>query len=80
MAFKSLETVLQPDPRFVGLCVVENGIARQMTLADHHAGLADIQLNLAVPVEVSTAFDRARNTIICKRGNTPTFSPELARL
>ncbi len=64
MAFKALETVLLPDRRFVGLCVVENGTARQMTLADHHACLAEIQLNSAVPVSVTTAFDRARNAII----------------
>jgi hypothetical protein len=64
MAFKSLDTVLQPDPRFIGLCIVENGMARQMTLADHHAGLVEIKLNSAVPVDVTAAFDRARNTIV----------------
>lgn len=64
MAFKSLDTVLQPDPRMVGLCVVENGMARQMMLADHHACLRSIQLNSAVPVDVQAAFDRARNTAI----------------
>lgn len=64
MAFKSLDTVLQPDPRFVGLCVVENGMARQITLADHHTCLAEIQLNGAVPVDVTAAFDRARNAIV----------------
>jgi hypothetical protein len=64
MAFEVLETVLQPDARFVSRCIVENEIARQMTRADHHAGLADLELNGAVPVDVKAAFDRARNTII----------------
>lgn len=64
MTFKPLDKVLQPDPRFVGLRVVENGMARQMTLADHHACLAEIQLNSAVPDDLTAAFDRARNAMI----------------
>ncbi len=64
MSFKSIETILKPDPRFIDLCVVENGIARPTTLADHHRALAGIKLNDAAPSEVQIAFDRARNTII----------------
>jgi len=64
MGFKSVESILQPDPRYADMCVVENGVPRQMTLRDHHATLAGIDLVEHVPNEVSTAFDRARNTLI----------------
>jgi hypothetical protein len=64
MAFKSVDSILQPDPRFANLCFVENGVARPMTLADHHSTLASIRLTDLVPDEAQTAFDRARNTIV----------------
>ncbi|TAJ30522.1 hypothetical protein [Bosea sp. (in: a-proteobacteria)] len=64
MPFESLDDILKPDPRFADLCVVQGGIARRMTLADHHGAIADISLSDAVPGEVGAAFDRARNTII----------------
>ncbi len=64
MPFKSLDDILKPDPRFADLCVVQGGIARRMTLADHHGAIANINISDAVPDEVSAAFDRARNTII----------------
>ena len=64
MGFKSFESILQPDPRYADLYVVENGASRQMTLEDHHAVLAAIDLAEPVPDEVSSAFDRARNTLI----------------
>ncbi|MGC2774813.1 MAG: hypothetical protein WA418_04160 [Bradyrhizobium sp.] len=64
MAFKAFENILQPDARFADLCVVENGMARRMTLADHHGALADISLSGAAPADVAAAFDRARNTIV----------------
>lgn len=63
MAFKTVESILQPDPRFADLCVVENGAARRMTLADHHGALASVGLTGAAPADVVAAFDRARNTI-----------------
>jgi hypothetical protein len=64
MIFKSVDSILEPDPRFANLCVVENGVARCMTLADHHAVLAGISLIDLVPGYVQAAFDRARNTTI----------------
>lgn len=64
MTFKSVDCILKPDPRFANLCVVESGVARGMTLADHHAALAGINLADLVPENVRTAFDRARNTAI----------------
>lgn len=64
MAFKSVDNVLQPDPRFSDLQIIENGVARPMTLADHHSALAGIRLTDLVPEEIQAAFDRARNTII----------------
>jgi hypothetical protein len=64
MAFKSVDSILQPDPRFADLCIVENGLIRPVRLADHHSALAGITLTDLVPDEVQMAFDRARNTII----------------
>jgi len=64
MTFKTVEKILQPDPRFADLCVVENGMARRMTLADHRGALADISLAGVAPADVVAAFDRARNIII----------------
>jgi len=64
MAFKTVESILQPDPRFADLCVVENATARRMTLADHHAALAKVGLTGVAPADVVAAFDRARNTTI----------------
>lgn len=64
MAFKSVDSILQPDPRFSDLCIFENRVARPMTLADHHSALAGITLTDIVPEEVQAAFDRARNAVI----------------
>lgn len=64
MIFKSIDNILEPDPRFASLCVVENGAARSMTLADHHAALAGISLIDLAPEGVQAAFDCARNTTI----------------
>ena len=64
MAFKSVGSILQPDPRFADLSIVENGVFRPIALADHHSTLAGIRLTDLVPDEVQAAFDRARNTVI----------------
>ncbi|WP_144161547.1 hypothetical protein [Paraburkholderia sp. BCC1885] len=64
MIFKSVDSILKPDPRFANLCVVENGVARRITLADHHTALAGISLIDLVPRDVRAAFDRARNATI----------------
>ena len=64
MAFKLVDNILQSDPRFAELCIVENGVTRCMTLADHHALLAGISLTEQVPKEIHAAFDRARNALI----------------
>jgi hypothetical protein len=64
MVFKTVDSILQPDSRFADLCVVELGVARRMTLADHHAALARIHPTGAAPADVQAAFDRARNAMI----------------
>lgn len=64
MSFKATEAILQPDPRFADLCIVEEGSVRRMTLAGHHAALARINLAGLVPMEVRMAFDRARNVMV----------------
>jgi hypothetical protein len=64
MPFKQLDSIMEPDARFADLCVVEGGVARSMTLSDHHGMLAAIALTAAAPWEIRHAFDRARNTLI----------------
>ena len=64
MAIKSLENILQPDPRFAALYVSDNGVFRRMTLADHYETIAKIRLTSTVPDDVVTAFDRSLNTTI----------------
>jgi hypothetical protein len=64
MPFKPVDDILQPDPRFADLCIVEGGVARRMTLADHHGTIANINLSETAPGDAGAAFDRARNTII----------------
>lgn len=64
MPFKSVDDILQPDPRFADLCIMEHGAPRRMTLADHHRAIANINLSSTVPNDVGAAFDRARNTLI----------------
>lgn len=64
MTFKTAEDILNPDSRFADLCVFENGVPRQITIEDHHRALATIGLSGDVPIEVVTAFDRARNTAL----------------
>lgn len=64
MPFKTFDDILKPDARLADLCVVEGGLARRMTLADHHGTVASINLSDAVPEEVDAAFDRARNTVV----------------
>jgi hypothetical protein len=64
MAFKSVDSILQPDPRFADLRIVENGVIHPIALTDHHSALAGIGLTDLVPDAVQAAFDRARKTII----------------
>jgi hypothetical protein len=64
MPFKSIDTALQSDVRFSDLCVFQNGVARQMTLTDHHGALAKIKLTGNAPSGVHMAFDRARSTMV----------------
>ena len=64
MVFKSANESLEPDVRFADLCVVENGVARFMNLADHHAGIASVSLAGTAPQEVRDAFDRARSVLV----------------
>ncbi len=56
MAFKSIVSVLEPDPRFDDLVLVENGTVRRMTLADHHRSVAGIGLSGTAPAESGGGF------------------------
>lgn len=64
MSFKSFDTILRPDSRFVDAYVVQDGVTRRMALMDHHETLAEIKLTSVVPSDVQMAFDRARNILI----------------
>lgn len=64
MTFKSVDDILRPDSRFADFCVIEQGVARRMTLADHRGAIANINISGTVPDDVGAAFDRARNTLI----------------
>lgn len=64
MSFKSIDSLLLPDPRFANLCGVKSGVPRSMTLADHYGSIAEIEVVGTVPNEVREAFDRARNLMI----------------
>jgi hypothetical protein len=41
---KSVDCILQPDPRFADLSIVANGVIRPIALADHHSTLARARL------------------------------------
>ncbi|MFW8609890.1 hypothetical protein [Rhizobium beringeri] len=66
MTFKAFDAILQPDPRFEGLHMVESGVpgSRQMRPQDHHSSLSRIKLSGIAPIDVHNAIDRARNTMI----------------
>lgn len=64
MSLKPFDSLLEPDPRFADLYVIEQDVARRMTLRDHHAGIIDVGLKGAAPIEVQKAFDRARSIML----------------
>ena len=64
MPFRNVDEMLQPDPRYKDLVVVRDGVARALTMADHHSSVAEIDLTRDVPVDVRAAFDRARNILL----------------
>lgn len=64
LAFKAANQMLEPDPRYADLVVVEAGGVRRLTMDDHHAAIAAIVLMGEAPQEVRDAFDRARNVLL----------------
>jgi len=64
MLFRNVDEMLQPDPRYENMVVVRDGVARAVTMADHHSSVAEIDLTRDVPVDVRAAFDRARNILL----------------
>ncbi|TAW06632.1 hypothetical protein ELI25_29650 (plasmid) [Rhizobium ruizarguesonis] len=64
MAFKAFDFILEPDPRFAELYIVNEQQFRRLTLEDHHSSLYRIGLRGIAPAEVRNAFDRARSVML----------------
>lgn len=64
MAFKTCDQILEADPRFTDLRVLNSAGLRRLSLADHHAAIATISLKGAAPQPIQDAFDRARNILL----------------
>lgn len=64
MVFKTLDQMLEPDPRYRDMYVVDTGSARRITKDDHHAAIASIVLTGNAPQDVRDSFDRARNILL----------------
>lgn len=63
MAFRTVDRILEPDPRFADLVADSMGL-RDLRLIDHHAAIAEITLKGEAPQAVRDAFDRARNILL----------------
>ena len=66
MPLKSVDDILQPDPRSADLCIIERGVARRMTLADHHRAIASIDLS-----EAARTMSAPRSTALGTPSSTP---------
>ena len=64
MAFKAIDSVLAPDPRYSDIHIIEEGHSRALTIDDHYGVIAGIRLQNEVPQSVRDAFDRARNALL----------------
>lgn len=64
MAFKSIDKLLEADPRYAALVVVDEEGVRPMDLTTHYGAVAQMSLNGSAPGAVREAFDRARNLIL----------------
>jgi hypothetical protein len=64
MVFKTVDTILECDPRFKGLVVVDNGGVRTHDLVEHHRMVESVNLAGSAPNSIREAFDRARNLFL----------------
>lgn len=64
MPFRPAKDILRPDPRFTDHVVTVGLLVRQMTMADHYAQIAMIDLDATVPGVIRAAFDRARSVLL----------------
>lgn len=64
MVFKSFDQILQVDPRYTGLVVVDADGVRPIDLRAHYTAVAQVVLQGAAPDTVREAFDRARNLVL----------------
>jgi len=62
--FKLEEEILVPDRRFALLHDVNTSEACPTAIADHYRLVDRVLINQAVPIEVRTSFDRARNVFL----------------
>lgn len=62
--FRPLAELLRPDIRWSHFHVLEANGARPKTIEDHYAVVNQFSLNAAVPEDVQTHFDTARNLLL----------------
>ncbi|TIU23133.1 MULTISPECIES: hypothetical protein [unclassified Mesorhizobium] len=72
MAFKAADQMLEPDPRYADLVVVEAGGVRRLTMDDHYAAIAAIVLMGEAPQERFATRSTAPETSCSTPGLTMT--------
>ena len=64
MVFKSVDNMLNADPRYSGTVVHDAQGLRQADMAGHHAKIAELTLKGSPPGAVRASFDRTRNIFL----------------
>lgn len=64
MTFKPRDQILEADPRFASLAVIDDAGARVMDITDHHRAIGSVSLLGEAPLDVRAAFDRGRNILL----------------
>ena len=60
-ALRTPASALLPDDRTNAFAVIDQGMVRKITQADHHGAIARFELSSAVPIAVRIHFETARN-------------------
>ncbi|TLN01518.1 hypothetical protein FDZ73_15490 [bacterium] len=60
-ALRTPASALLPDERTNAFAVIDQGMVRKITQADHHGAIARFELSSAVPIAVRIHFETARN-------------------
>jgi hypothetical protein len=64
MAFKTRDQILEADPRFASLAVIDEDGVRAMDVTEHHRAIETVSLLGEAPPDVRAAFDRGRNILL----------------